>query len=271
MTLFMVTKCPDIKPFLKWAEQEREEITPQAMQKAWSSTELRWIRNDPRVLSFHLFGFLITNLDQDAWDIMDGVGDENGLEVWRLVNLNVTQRTQSELLSFQDAVLNPKRLLKLKDIPRGLLVWDNAYRDYVDAGGKPLDDDSKVGCLMRLFPSDLKEKLTWEMEKFGGKPMAMRKWVMDRVKFFIGYEDADSRHAKPVHVLEDDLGVYDKDEAGDFADLENKSHEELCALLRRPPGKGSGKGSGKNRPAREVPARDARDVRCGNCGGQGPH
>ena len=269
VTLFLVTKCPDIKPFLKWAEQEREEITPQAMQKAWSSTELRWIRNDPRVLSFHLFGFLITNLDQDAWDIMDGVGDENGLEVWRLVNLNVTQRTQSELLSFQDAVLNPKRLLKLKDIPRGLLVWDNAYRDYVDAGGKPLDDDSKIGCLMRLFPSDLKEKLTWEMEKFGGKPMAMRKWVMDRVKVLIGYEDADSRHAKPAHVLEDDLGVDDKDEAGDFADLEGKSHEELCALLRRPPGKGSGKVSGKNRPAREAPARDARDVRCGNCGGKG--
>ena len=55
-----------------------------------------------RVLSLHVFGFLITNLEQDAWDIMEGVGHENEVEAWRLVNFNVAQRTQSELLSCQD-------------------------------------------------------------------------------------------------------------------------------------------------------------------------
>ena len=73
--------------------------------------------------------------------------NDNGLEVWRLINLDVTQKTQAEILSLEHAVLNPKKLEKLRDIPSGFVHWDNAYRAYVEAGGRPLDDHRKVGAL----------------------------------------------------------------------------------------------------------------------------
>ena len=115
------------------------------MVNAWRSSKLRGMRNDTRGLSFHLIDFLITNLEQDDWDIMEGVGDENGLEV-----ISVTQRTLAELLSFQDVVLNPKRVQKLRDIQKGGLLESNSYREYLDVGGKALDDHSKISCLMRI-------------------------------------------------------------------------------------------------------------------------
>ena len=82
VTYFLANKCPDVKPFLKWAEQQREVITPDSTKKAWYSPELQHIRNDPRVLAFHLFGFLNTNLVGEAWDVYDSVDDDNGFEVW---------------------------------------------------------------------------------------------------------------------------------------------------------------------------------------------
>ena len=42
---------------------------------------LRGVRNDPRVLAFHLSGFLNINLVEEGWDIFDGVDGENGFDV----------------------------------------------------------------------------------------------------------------------------------------------------------------------------------------------
>ena len=83
------------------------------MRRAWYSEELKNVRNDPRVLAFHFFGFLNTNLVGEAWDVHDSVDDDNGFEVWRLINLDVTQKTQAEILALEHAVLNPKKPSKL--------------------------------------------------------------------------------------------------------------------------------------------------------------
>ena len=77
------------------------------------------MRNAPRVLSFHSHGFLNTNLTDDAWEIFDGVGGENGLEIRPLVNLDVTQMTQPEILSLEDAVVMPLRLKLFKISQKG--------------------------------------------------------------------------------------------------------------------------------------------------------
>ena len=94
------------------------------MRRAWYSPELKGVRNDPRVLTFHLFCFLNINLVGKASDIYGSVENDNGLEVWKLINLNVTQKTQAEILSLEHAVLNAKKLDKLKYIPTGRANWD---------------------------------------------------------------------------------------------------------------------------------------------------
>ena len=110
VTDFFSNKCPDIKLFLRWPEQQREVITPETMFRAWYAPELRGICNNPRVLAFHLFGFLNRNLVGEAWDVYDSVDGNNGLEVWRLINLDVAQKTQAEFLVLKHTVLDPKKL-----------------------------------------------------------------------------------------------------------------------------------------------------------------
>ena len=267
-TYFLTNKCPDVKPFLKWAEQQREVITPDSMRRAWYSEELKNVRNDPRVLAFHLFGFLNTNLVGEAWDVYDSVGDDNGFEVWRLINLDVTQKTQAEVLALEHAVLNPKKLIKLRDIPTGLVNWDNSYRAYVEAGGRALDDDRKIGALMRLFPDAVCEKVLWEMEKFEGKPLVLRRWVKEHTKLLVNWDSPDSGRPRAANLLDAEENAQSEDEG----DLENKSREELCALVRRGAGGRFGaarQATPKKKAGREPPARDARDVRCGNCAAKG--
>ena len=54
------------------------------------------------------------------WDFFDKLDMWSGLEVWRLMNLEITQLTQAEIMNLEDAVLMPKRLRILTDIPKGL-------------------------------------------------------------------------------------------------------------------------------------------------------
>ena len=54
------------------------------------------------------------NLTDDVWDVFEGVEMENGLEVWRLLNMEATQKPQCELLRFEYEVLRPARLKDIK-------------------------------------------------------------------------------------------------------------------------------------------------------------
>ena len=50
------------------------------------------------MLAHHLWGFLNISLTDDAWGLFDSVKVGNGFEVWRLVNLDTTQKTNGELM-----------------------------------------------------------------------------------------------------------------------------------------------------------------------------
>ena len=76
--------------------------------------------NDPVVISYHLWGWLNTNLTDDAWDIFDGADMEDGFEVWRLLNVDVTQKTLAGRLGLEDVVLTP---LGYKTSLRYLKPW----------------------------------------------------------------------------------------------------------------------------------------------------
>ena len=152
VSYFLCGKCPDLRPVFTWAEKQIVAVISASLAAAHSD-EFPEVRNDPNVLSFHLHGFLDTNLTDDAWNIFDNVGtDQNGLEVRRLVNLETAQKTQAERLTLENAALNPKKIRSLHDVAKGFVEWDMARKAYVDAGGKSLDDERKCGAIMRMLP-----------------------------------------------------------------------------------------------------------------------
>ena len=140
------------------------------------------------------------NLTDAAWDLFDGVSMENGLEVWRVVNLELTQRTQSELLALEDAVLTPSRVTDMKDIDRALVAWDAALRNYLEAGGTSLSKHRQVGAIMRLIPVRVRDQALWEFDKFEGKPDVLRRWIRERTQWFTK-ADAVRPGGARAHVL----------------------------------------------------------------------
>ena len=118
MTYYLHSRNPDMKDLLRWAELEKQLITQAAMVRGrFSHLLLRPLTEDPEVLASHLRRFLNVNLPEDAWDVFDGVEVENGLEVWRVLNVNTTQKTQAEVLRLEDTVMLPTRLTDTKPIP----------------------------------------------------------------------------------------------------------------------------------------------------------
>ena len=86
------------------------------------------------------------------WNIFDNLGTaQNGLEVWRLVNVETAQKTQAERLTLENGALNPKKIRSIQEVAKGFVEWDIAHKADADAGGKSLDDERKCGAIMRLL------------------------------------------------------------------------------------------------------------------------
>ena len=131
VSYYLYSKSVDMGPLLKWAEQQKEPITTVMMHEAQRvDVEMRKVETDPEVLAHHLWGFLNISLTEDAWEIFDNVPVGCGLEVWRLVNIDTTQKTEGELMEMEDLVQNPRRTQKLGDIAKGVIVWSNLYTEY---------------------------------------------------------------------------------------------------------------------------------------------
>jgi hypothetical protein len=107
-TNFLAAKFPDVHPLLIWAEKQAEEITDEKIAGGcFADHDLQAAKLTAEyasTISFHLWGFLNTKLVEDAWGLFDSAKMWAGLEVWRLINMDVTQLTQAEIMNLEDAV-----------------------------------------------------------------------------------------------------------------------------------------------------------------------
>ena len=98
---------------------------------------------DSIALSKHLWGFLNISLSGDAWETFGNVGKGEGLEAWRKVLEEVTQKTRVEVLDLEKAVMHPNSCSTPEQVPMALERWQTAVQAYLDAGGEPLTDDRR--------------------------------------------------------------------------------------------------------------------------------
>ena len=154
--------------------QECELVTAKALTTTRrTSQHSACLTEDPEVLSYHLLGFLNADLIEDAWAIFAGADMENGFEVWRMVVLAITQKSQAEVLRLEDAILMPDRVLNTTDIEKALVEWDAMCREYTEAGGAVLSEHRKVGVLMRMLLASLREDVLKEFNMFDEQPEAL--------------------------------------------------------------------------------------------------
>ncbi len=273
VTYYLVGRCADIKNLLRWAELQEEEITEEMVRTArYESDTLQMMEADPVTLSYHLWSFLNVSLEGDAWAIYDAVEMENGLEVWRQVNQEVTQRTAAEVMGLEEAATCPSKLQvsRLSEVPQALVSWDAAVRDYLEAGGDALTPAKKVQAILKLLPQEVRIRALWEFDNFKEDPGKLRSWLRTKARLL------QSTPGAGAHLFED-TSIYSEETGDDELESlgENPTDGEICAFYRKklngPPGAKTWK-QPLRQPAplrREVPPRDVRDVRCANCNKKG--
>ena len=92
------------------------------------------------------------------------------------------------------------------------------------------------------------------------------------MKLLVKWEDPDMKLVRPEQILDGAAKdvMYGADDGGYLDNYENKSREELCAFFRqKTKGRFAQPADANPRSPRVALARDARHVRCGNCGAIG--
>ncbi len=104
-----------------WAEKEKVVVSNESLLERMPRDHVG--ETNPAMLSAHLWGFLNTNLTGAAWEIFRNVEAHQGLEAWRRVLLDVTQKTQNETMELEEAALAPRLAAAMDDVPLAIERW----------------------------------------------------------------------------------------------------------------------------------------------------
>ena len=104
-----------MEKLLEWVEAKKEVV---------DSRTLRAYKNIPPIdsiaLAKHLWGFLNISLSGDAWETFGNVPKGAGLEAWRRVLEDTTQKTRVEILDLEKAVMHPHACTNPEQVPMAL-------------------------------------------------------------------------------------------------------------------------------------------------------
>ena len=139
------------------------------------------------------------------------------------------------MLVLEDAVLNPRKLKALHEIPKGFVQWDTAYRPTWMPEGWYWTARGNTGALMRFLPEAIWEKALWEYKMLDGKPHVLRRWMTGDTKLIVNWQDPAAPAKKPADVFENhkdsiNEGIDDGKELQE-RNLDGKSAAELCAFV----------------------------------------
>ena len=91
-----------------------------------------------------------------------------GLEAWRKVLEEVTQKTRSEILDLERAVLHPHPCTSVGQVPMALGRWQTGVQAYLDAGGEPLNDERRKGSITKTLPWRVQQEILWDFDSLSG-------------------------------------------------------------------------------------------------------
>ena len=85
-------------------------------------------------------------------------------------------------MEMEDLAQNPKRILKIGDLAKGIVAWDIMRRELKDAGGETMSDARQVNILAKMMPTDFKQHALWDFEQFRDNPSKLRGWIETKIR-----------------------------------------------------------------------------------------
>ena len=258
---YWLSKCPELRPVLNWAEARGDqkigfrEIKQKAEEGFWM-TEV-----DVRKANHAIWGFLGLCLKGEASKLYELAAELNGLDAWRLVVRNVQKGKSIQLGTLRRAVRNPESIRRLEDVSNGITKFETTLNEYKLAGGSTPNNDDLKSDLLDTLPQEIREQLLWHstnpeisFEKFKSHIRNMANQIL----FHRG-------KTQPINGLDHRKGDYP--ETGE--DYGDEFGEAIGAVMRRF-GKGYGKGKGLGKGGRDKGGGKGNDwkLKCANCGGE---
>ena len=199
----------------------------------------------------------------DAWETFGNVPKGEGLEAWRKVLEEVTQKTRSEVLDLERAVMHPHPCSTVEQVPMALERWQTSVQAYLDAGGEPLNDERRKGSVTKILPWRIQQKILWDFDEFKTADELIA-WVKKKIRL----ETSMAPKGREAHPLEelDGEGLQELQALGEGA-----SQDEVNAVYRRFAGRGAQRARpGKPRIAgaessARAPPRTTAETTCPNC------
>ena len=136
---------------LKWAEAENDPIDEELIEEEKGEQAKKF--------STTVYNRLVHHLHGPALVIHQMVKDENGFEVWRLLNKRFCPNTPMRGLQLMMRVMAPGKIVKGNDIQMYINRWEANVsaleRDY----NEKVSDRMKIGIIIKMVPDDLQDAI----------------------------------------------------------------------------------------------------------------
>ena len=113
---------------------------------------------DFAVLDFLLWGFLNTNLEGEAWNLLESVEGQQGFEVWRRLVRDIIRKSPVECVFPEQKVMRRPECKHYSDVPKALQDFELDLQRWYSVGGRRLSAEEESGQIMRVLPKQLKRQ-----------------------------------------------------------------------------------------------------------------
>ena len=156
----LIARCPDIKEAIDWAEEHGRDdrvIDMHEMMHRRTSGGAEY-----GVLDFLLWGFLTANLEGEAYNLLESIENQQGLEVWRRLVKDIVKKSPAERLFLEDSIMRRPECKHYHEVPKAIQDFELSKQRWYAIGGRRLTLEEESNIIMRFLPRSLKEKCIFD-------------------------------------------------------------------------------------------------------------
>ena len=86
--------------------------------------------------------------------VFRNVERHNGAEAYRCIVEPILARREDRRAEFEDKMMKPKKAGKVTDIFGSIDQWESDYRQFLENGGKHIDDETPRNLMVCMLPAD---------------------------------------------------------------------------------------------------------------------
>ena len=153
------------------------------------------VDTDVTSIATEIFEVLALMAKGEAFTVVRGVADMNGLEAWRRLVAKYSPTTPATALAAVIRVMNPQRVKHVRELAAAMEAWENQLNTLEKDHDERLSDRMKVAAFLQLCPGDIQDVIFQNADS-----MVKFENVKDRVKGLVSNRMAACAGPVPMDI-----------------------------------------------------------------------